>query len=70
MTDDDRRIGERRQAERRACGKACFGTMGAARSAMRRMQRQRQERNHEGRLNIYLCRTCRSYHIGHNEDLE
>jgi hypothetical protein len=68
---EERRSGEERRApERRACGKACFGSMGAARSAVRRMQRQRQERSNEGRLNIYVCTTCRAYHIGHNGELE
>ena len=47
------------------CGKACYGSYGAARRAIRWMQRYQRDRKQEGYLTAYPCKACKTLHVGH-----
>lgn len=47
------------------CGKARYGSYGAARRSIRAMQRSGKDRPYEGYLHPYVCEECRVYHVGH-----
>jgi hypothetical protein len=42
-----------------------YPTAGAALAAMRSLQRRTMDRPEEGALNVYKCRRCLAWHVGH-----
>lgn len=49
------------------CGKACYGSFRAAQRSVRALQRAGKDRKYQGYLHPYVCKVCRSIHIGHTE---
>ena len=47
------------------CGKASYGSYGAADRAIKKMKRAGKARPYEGYLHPYICDECRVYHVGH-----
>lgn len=58
-------VWEPQQKHRGDCGKACYGSYGAAHRARRAMQRSGKDRKYEGYLHEYPCPDCRAWHVGH-----
>lgn len=47
------------------CGKACYGSQGAADRARKAMKRSGKDRKYQGYLHAYVCKDCRAWHVGH-----
>lgn len=61
------RITEPEPKHRGRCGKANYGSFGAARRSIRAMQRSGKDRKYQGYLHPYVCTDCRAIHVGHTE---
>jgi hypothetical protein len=49
----------------RGCGKAIYSTKGRARQAAEKMRAIDRKRGNPRPVEIYRCRTCHEFHIGH-----
>jgi hypothetical protein len=49
------------------CGKACYGSRGAAERQVKSMKRSGKARPYQGYLHAYVCKVCRAWHVGHTE---
>lgn len=50
-----------------SCGKACFGSRGAAERNIKQLRRSGKDRKYEGYLHPYVCPVGRVWHVGHTE---
>ena len=57
----------KRVLHRCQCGKACFGSHGAASRAVKALRRSGKDRKYEGYLHPYVCPIGRVWHVGHTE---
>lgn len=55
------------QLHRGPCGKACYGSRGAADRARKSMKRSGKDRSYQGYLHAYVCKQCRAWHVGHTD---
>jgi len=51
-------------------GKRRHRSRGAAEAAMRSLIARRLHRPEDGNLNVYLCRRCLTWHVGHTDRRE
>lgn len=49
------------------CGKACYGSKGAADRSVKAMKRTGRDQRYRGYLHSYICTICRAWHVGHTE---